>query len=40
MVTDGQVPSPSQKLLDQLAVARGELGLQVHGLIVGEKTQV
>jgi len=40
MVTDGQIPNPSQQLLDRIAAARGELGLEVHGLIVGDKTQV
>jgi len=39
MVTDGQIPNPSQQLLDRIAAARGELGLEVHGLIVGDKTQ-
>ena len=39
MVTDGQIPNPSPQLLDRIATARGELGLEVHGLIVGDRTQ-
>ena len=40
MVTDGQIPNPSPQLLDRIAAARSDLGLEVHGLIVGDKTQV
>ena len=39
MVTDGQIPNPRPELLDRIATARGALGLEVHGLIVGDKTQ-
>ena len=35
MVTDGEIPTPSEEILDRLAAARGTLGLEVHGLLVG-----
>ena len=35
MVTDGEIPAPSDHILQRLAAARESLGLQVHGLLVG-----
>ncbi|KAK9819714.1 hypothetical protein WJX72_001579 [[Myrmecia] bisecta] len=35
MVTDGEICPPRQPLLDQLARARADKGLEVHGLLVG-----
>ena len=35
MVTDGEIPMPKKKIRDQLETAREELGLEVHGLMVG-----
>ena len=37
MVTDGEIPSPSKELLDDLAEASEELGLEVHGLLVSSQ---
>ncbi|KAK9838520.1 hypothetical protein WJX81_004867 [Elliptochloris bilobata] len=36
MVTDGEIGTLSDTVLDRLARARAELGLQVHGLLVGK----
>jgi hypothetical protein len=35
MVTDGEIPQPSDDILQRLAAARQSLGLEVHGLLVG-----
>lgn len=35
MVTDGEIPHPSEEILSQLGAARDSLGLEVHGLLVG-----
>ena len=35
MVTDGEIPMPSKTIRDQLETAKEELGLEVHGLMVG-----
>ncbi|KAI3428338.1 hypothetical protein D9Q98_006718 [Chlorella vulgaris] len=35
MVTDGEIPSPSKEILSLLATAHDQLGLEVHGLLVG-----
>ena len=35
MVTDGEIPAPSEAILQRLAAARESLGLEVHGLLVG-----
>ena len=35
LITDGQFNVPAQELLDQLQQAQWELGLEVHGLLVG-----
>jgi hypothetical protein len=35
MVTDGEIPAPSEAILQRLAAARKSLGLEVHGLLVG-----
>jgi uncharacterized protein with von Willebrand factor type A (vWA) domain len=35
MVTDGEIPEPHADVLAGLAAARAELGLRVHGLLVG-----
>ncbi|KAI7839236.1 hypothetical protein COHA_006934 [Chlorella ohadii] len=37
MVTDGEIPQPSEQVLERLAAAHEELGLEVHGLLVGER---
>lgn len=37
MVTDGEIAPPNQKLLDDLAAAHDELGLEVHGLLVSSQ---
>lgn len=37
MVTDGEIAPPSQKLLDALAKANEDLGLEVHGLLVSSQ---
>ena len=35
LITDGQFPAPKAELLDELGEAQWELGLEVHGLLVG-----
>lgn len=35
MVTDGEIPMPKDQLLDQLGDAKEDLGLELHGLLVG-----
>jgi uncharacterized protein with von Willebrand factor type A (vWA) domain len=35
LITDGQFNVPAQEILDQLHQAQWELGLEVHGLLVG-----
>lgn len=35
MVTDGEIPQPSEAILSRLAAAQQSLGLEVHGLLVG-----
>ena len=35
MVTDGEIPAPSPEILSALRTAHEELGLEVHGLLVG-----
>ena len=35
MVTDGEIPQPNEDILDELGAAHEELGLEVHGLLVG-----
>lgn len=35
LITDGQFKVPAQELLDELQRAQWELGLEVHGLLVG-----
>ena len=35
MVTDGEIPPPNPEVSSRLARAKEELGLQVHGLLVG-----
>jgi uncharacterized protein with von Willebrand factor type A (vWA) domain len=37
MVTDGELRPPRQDLLDRLAIAHRDLGLRVHGLLVGSE---
>lgn len=37
MVTDGEIAPPNQKLLDNIAEAHDDLGLEVHGLIVSSQ---
>eukprot|EP00878_Enallax_costatus_P047081 GHUV01057462.1.p1 GENE.GHUV01057462.1~~GHUV01057462.1.p1 ORF type:complete len:525 (+),score=160.82 GHUV01057462.1:163-1737(+) len=37
MVTDGEIAPPNQKLLDEIAKAHDDLGLEVHGLIVSSQ---
>lgn len=36
MVTDGEIPRPRQSLLDDLKRCNEDLGLEVHGLLVGK----
>jgi uncharacterized protein with von Willebrand factor type A (vWA) domain len=36
MVTDGEIPRPRQRLLDDLKRFNADLGLEVHGLLVGK----
>ena len=36
MVTDGEIPAPDEGILSKLQHARENLGLEVHGLIVGD----
>lgn len=35
MVTDGEIPQPNEDILEKLGAAHEELGLEVHGLLVG-----
>jgi uncharacterized protein with von Willebrand factor type A (vWA) domain len=37
MVTDGEIAPPNQELLDGLAKAHEDMGLEVHGLIVSSQ---
>lgn len=37
MVTDGEIPPPNEVVAARLARAKEELGLQVHGLLVGSR---
>lgn len=37
MVTDGEIAPPKQELLDDIARANEEMGLEVHGLIVSSQ---
>jgi uncharacterized protein with von Willebrand factor type A (vWA) domain len=37
MVTDGEIRPPSSDLIDSLTQAKSELGLKVHGLLVGDR---
>lgn len=36
MVTDGEIPMPDAQILSRLQNAKDELGLEVHGLLVGK----
>jgi len=38
MVTDGEIPSPNEDILNRLEVATETMGLEVHGLLVGRNT--
>lgn len=35
MVTDGEIPPPSEHVASRLKEAKESLGLEVHGLLVG-----
>lgn len=37
MVTDGEINHPHQDILDRLQLAHDDLGLDVHGLLVGSR---
>jgi uncharacterized protein with von Willebrand factor type A (vWA) domain len=37
MVTDGEIPPPNEDILLKLDAAKEELGLSVHGLLVGQR---
>jgi uncharacterized protein with von Willebrand factor type A (vWA) domain len=37
MVTDGEIAPPKQELLDDIARAHEEMGLEVHGLLVSSQ---
>ena len=37
LVTDGEIPPPSEELLASLSRATQDMGLKVHGLLVGEE---
>jgi hypothetical protein len=37
MVTDGEINPPSEELLDALAAAHEDMGLEVHGLLVSSR---
>lgn len=39
MVTDGEIPLPDEDILQKLNVAKEDLGLSVHGLLVGRVTE-
>ena len=36
MVTDGEIQKPKEETLNQLQKAKKDLGLEVHGLLVGK----
>lgn len=38
MVTDGEISPPDPKILDRIARARVDMGLEVHGLLVSSQT--
>ena len=35
MVTDGEIPHPNASLQERLKAARDDMGLEIHGLLVG-----
>ena len=35
MVSDGEIPPPSQAILNRLQTAKDDLNLEVHALLVG-----
>lgn len=37
MVTDGEIPPPNEDIIQKLNLAKEELGLTVHGLLVGQR---
>lgn len=37
LVTDGEIPDPHPDVLEQLQAAQRDLGLEVHGLLVGRQ---
>jgi uncharacterized protein with von Willebrand factor type A (vWA) domain len=37
MVTDGEIAPPRQELLDEIARAHEDMGLEVHGLLVSSQ---
>lgn len=37
MVTDGEIAPPKQELLDDIAAAHEDMGLEVHGLLVSSQ---
>jgi uncharacterized protein with von Willebrand factor type A (vWA) domain len=37
MVTDGEIPRPKKDILSRLDAAKADLGLEVHGLLVGPR---
>lgn len=37
LVTDGEIPPPNEDILAKLNIAKEELGLTVHGLLVGQR---
>jgi len=39
MVTDGEIPHPNEDILGKLNVAKDDMGLSVHGLLVGRVTE-
>ena len=39
MVTDGEIPHPNEDILRKLNVAKEDMGLSVHGLLVGRVTE-
>lgn len=39
MVTDGEIPPPDEDILQKLNAAKEDLGLNVHGLLVGRVTE-
>ena len=36
MVTDGEIPEPDTTVLERLQKAKEDMGLEVHGLLVGQ----